>query len=255
MKKILALVLLFFLFATPAKADYAKAYSDYTYNYGLYRQAYSDYQVAKSTYATYRTLASQNDAILKLRAILTARSQLMFVYYDLLTERLASLPEVSSEYKGVFFNIKESEKKWLIDNQTKINAASSLADLNGVAKEFENRYPQMDNETRFAIGTIFLARDATVGASANQLSKNVSAKLIEVSAIGEDVGWAQRGMINVQNKIDLYDQKYNEAIVILNPKDNGKVELLAGQRKLMEANQYLRDALNFMFEIVKGITG
>ena len=94
MKYFSALVLLFlFCFATPVRADYTKAYSDYTYNYNLYRQSYSDYQVAKSTYATYRTLTAQNDAILKLRSVLTARNQLMFVYYDLLVEKLNTTPD------------------------------------------------------------------------------------------------------------------------------------------------------------------
>lgn len=255
MKRLGVLVLLFFLFAFPVRADYQKAYNDYTYNYGLYRQAYSNYQVSKSSYATYRTLTSQNDAVVKLRAVLTARNQLMFVYYDLLTEKLNATAEVTSEYKTTFFNIKESEKKWLIDNQTRINAASTLDDLNGVAKEFENRYPQMDYETRFAIGTIFLSRDSDAQRSVDQVSKNLSAKLTDINAAGEDASWAQRGMVNVQNKLDLYTAKYAEAKEVLNPLTGSKLDILAGQRKLMEANQYLRDSINFMLEIIKGITG
>ena len=247
------LISLLFLFLAAIRfplyafADYAKAYNDYTYNYTLYRQAYSDYQASKSTYATYRTLASQKDAVLKLRAVLTARNQLMFVYYDLLTEKLVATPEISTEYKGTFYNIKESEKKWLIENQTKVNAASTLGDLNGVAKEFENRYPQMDTETKFAITTILLSRDADAAITVEKLSQTLSEKLVEINAAGEDATWAQRGMANVQSKIELYKQKFEEA--------KKEEELLKTQQKLMEANQYLRDAINFMFEIVKGVTG
>lgn len=247
MKLFSALFLLLFLLASPVKADYTKAYNDYTYNYTLYRQAYSDYQVAKSTYATYRTLVSQNDAIFKLRAVLTARNQLMFVYYDLLTEKLIATPEVSTDYKGTFFNIKESEKKWMVENQTKINAASTLADLNSIAKEFENRYPQMDSETRAAIANILLSRDADAGSRVEQLSQTLSAKLMEMNTAGEDVTWAQRGIASVQSKVDLFKQKLEEA--------KSAEDLLKTQQKLMDANQYLRDAINFMFEIVKGVTG
>ena len=105
MKRFAAFILLLFVFALPVRADYQTAYNDYLYNYNLYRSAYSNYQVAKSTYNTYRTLTSQNDAILKLRAVLSARNQLMFVYYDLLTEKLNVTPEVSNDYKNTFFNI------------------------------------------------------------------------------------------------------------------------------------------------------
>ena len=243
------------LLPAPVYADYQSAYNDYSYNYTVYRNTYNDYQVSKSTFLTYHTLTSQNDAIDKMRAVLKARDQVMLVYYNLLQEKLNATPGVEESVKITFGKIKESEKNWLTDHQKKIEAANSLEDLNSASAEFENRYPQMDTETKQAVGEILLAKENNLGGQVDQFINNLNTKLTKIRQAGEATTFADRGIINTKNKLELFRTKLTQSREVFYSKNSGKIELFTGQQKLLEANQYLREAVNFLSEIIKSYTG
>ncbi len=252
MNKILPVIGLFLLFTHPVFADYQSAYSDYTFAYSQYRTSYNDYQVAKSTYLTYHTLVSQNEAINKLRAILQARDQVMLVYYNLLQEKLNATPGVTDSAKNTFGKVKASEITWLAGHQKKVSAAASLEDLNQAASDFENHFPQMAAETKQTIGVVFAGKESTLKSQVDSFITNLTTKLTEIRQTGENTTFADRGQINVKNKLDLYQQKLTEANSLFSHPDNG---LFEGQQKFAEANQYLREAASFLTEIIKSITG
>lgn len=259
MRKFLPVLLLTvacFLLPSPVLADYQSAYNDYSYNYTLYRHTYNDYQVAKSTFLTYHTLTAQSDAIDKLRAVLKARDQVMFVYYNLLQEKLNATAGVTDTDKTTSGRIKESEKTWLTDHQKKIDAAGSLEDLNDASAEFESRYPQMDTETKQAIGSILLAKEGTLGSQVEIFIESLQAKTAEIRQSGEDTTFADRGVINTKNKMVLFHTKLAAAWDVFFPKaSTGQIEIFKGQQVLTEANQYLREAVSFLMEIIKSFTG
>lgn len=252
------LFLIAFRYPPSARADYQSAYSDYSYNYTVYRSAYNDYQVAKSTYLTYRTLTSQSNAIDKLRAVLRARDQVVFVYYNLLQEKLNATAGVADDVKTTFGKIKESEKTWLADHQKKIDAAASLDDLNATSSEFESRYGQMDTETKQAIGSILLAKESALESQVEAFITKLQTKLTEIRQSGDDTTFADRGIIDIQNKLELFQTKLGQAREVFYPKSayaGSQIEIFQGQQKLTEANQYLREAVNFLTEIIKSFTG
>ncbi len=256
MRKFLPVFILFFFLSKPVLADYQKAYSDYTYNYSQYRAAVNDYQVSKSSYLTYRTLNSQADATNKLRQVLISRDQVMIVYYDLLYEKLAATPGVENDAKTTFFGIRQSEKTWLSEHQKRLNAAGSFEDLNAASVEFENRFPQMDFETKQGIGNVILAKEKTLSNQWQTLADKLSLKRTEAGILGEDTVAAQRGMISAKNKQQLFTDKLGEINRIFSPAGgNQKIELFPAQQKFLESNQYLREANNFLIEIVKIFTG
>lgn len=246
----------YLLSAPSAFADYQSTYNDYSYNYTLYRHTYNDYQVAKSTFLTYHTLTAQSDAIDKLRAVLKARDQVMFVYYNLLQEKLNVTAGVTDTDKTTFGRIKESEKTWLTDHQKKIDAAGSFEDLNTASTEFENRYSQMDTETKQTIGSTLLAKENTLGSQVETFITDLNTKVTEIRQSGEDTTFADRGVINTKNKVDLFHTKLTAAHDVFFPKaSTGQIEIFKGQQALTEANQYLREAVSFLMEIVKSFTG
>lgn len=257
-----ALVVLVLLGATflalpsPTRASYSQAYSDYTYAYNQYRSSHDAYLISKSTFATYRTLTAQTDAIDKLRTVLQNRNTLMSVYYDLLQEKMADVPTIDSQSKGTFFNVKESEKKWLNEQKIKIDAAASLEDLNKISGEFEGRYPQMDTETKQAVGSILIAKITGYTNRWDKLSTDLSNELKVIGNDGEDTAGGQRGIISARNKRDLSSTKIDEAKAVLWPRYSSyTIDLLASQQKLIESTQYLREATSYLLEVVKDITG
>lgn len=229
MRKILPVFILLFFFVKPVSADYQKAYNDYSYNYSQYRGAYNDYQTAKSSYAAYQTLNSQANAINKLRAVLQTRDSLISSYYDLLFEKSAG-------------KISLAQKDWLAEHQRKLAAAASLEDLNSAAAEFESRYPQMDTETKQAVGIILLAKEKVLTDQWAKLADDTSVKMKAIP----DTGIGERGVIAARDKFALGIKKLTGL----------KWEtLLSDQQKLSEANQYFREATDYLLEVVKSVTG
>ncbi|MCL4397511.1 hypothetical protein M1403_00535 [Patescibacteria group bacterium] len=238
----LAFILLFFV-VSPALADYNSAYSTYTANYSKYREAYSNYQIAKSTYGTYKTLTAQQEAISKLQLVLQSRDDLISSYYDLLATR------VPANYQDTFSKISDSEKNWLSDHGKKISAASTLDDLNSASDEFENRYPQMDAETKQAIKAVLIAKENPLLSRWDTLAGQISDELKNISAAGENTGIGERGVITARNKKELAVAKMNEA------QNTKATDLFGAQQKLTESLQYLREATGYLNEVLQGITG
>lgn len=229
MRKILPVFILFFFLAKPVSADYQQAYNDYTYQYSQYRRAHDDYQVAKSSYAAYQTLNAQTNAINKLRAVLQTRDSLISSYYDLLFEKSAG-------------KISLAQKDWLAEHQRKLAAAASLEDLNSAAGEFESRYPQIDAETKQAVGIILLAKEKVLTDQWTKLADDTSVKMKAIP----DTGIGERGVIAARDKFALGIKKLTGL----------KWEtLLSDQQKLSEANQYFREATDYLLEVVKSVTG
>jgi len=246
MKKISALIFLIFIFASPVLADYNSAYTDYTFNSQKYRSSYNEYQIAKSTYSTYKTLTSKVDAVKKLKTVLQNRNKLMSSYYDLLQEKLLATPGIPDDSKNTFFKMKESEKVWMAEHETKIDAAGSLEDLDLASTDFEGRYSQMASETKQAVNMVLLAKESALSSRWDILANDVSNKLREISATGENTALSERDVVSARNKKELAGAKISAAL---------KADLFETQQRLTEANQYLREGLNYLSEIIKNITG
>ncbi|MBI4100001.1 hypothetical protein HY440_03260 [Candidatus Microgenomates bacterium] len=257
MKRYLPVFCFLFLFIVrPVAANYQTARADFTYQYSQYRGAHDRYQVAKSSYLTYRTLTAQTEAIASLRLVVQARDQVIFSYYDLLQEKLNATPGVSVNYQTTFSDVKANEKTWLAAHQKTIDAAASLEDLNNVSREFEDRYPEFDTETKQAFGTVLLAKEATLRVGTDALIDSLNTNLVRLRQDGASTTFADRGLISIKDKLGLYDQKMTAARVVFFSKNTrDPISVFVGQQRLSEANQYLREALTQFREIIKSITG
>ena len=239
----------------PVLADYSSAYSDYTFNFTKYRETHNGYQIAKSTYATYRTLTAKDDATAKLRTVLQTRAKLMASYFDLLYEKILATPNIPSENQNTFFKVKENEKKWLSQHQKKLDAASGLEDLNSASGEFETRFAQMDTESKQAIGTILLSKTTNLSTSWDNETNLLQEQLKTIAAAGENITNAQAGIISARNKKELAETKFSAAQKIFAGSEYGGINLFSAQQKLTEGIQYLREATQYLQEIVKSFTG
>lgn len=250
---LVSLSLLPFFLSRPIIADYQKAYQDYTFQSSEYKNAYNQFLVARSSYQTYGTLASQQEAILKFKSILKSRNQLISTYYNLLQEKLNETASVSGEQRTTFDKIRLSEGQWLSDNQVKVDAAASLDDLNSVSQEFQSRYGQMTTESKQTIGTILLAKEVNLRGQVQTVFDNLSTKVSEIRSTGENTSVWDRWLFSARNKLIIHDQKVTEANKIIFTTSNN-IDLFKAQQTLAEANQYLRETLQQLQEIINAIT-
>jgi hypothetical protein len=253
---LLFLLISFLLSPLPVRADYASAYVSYGSAWENYRAAHGSYQVARSSYRTYGTLESQNAAITSFRSALKARSNLQSAYLDLITAKMQETPGVTPTEVETQTKIAAGQKEWFTGHQSKIDAAASLEDLNAVSKEFSDRYPQMSLETRQAVGTILLAKEIVLGQQVSAYTDSLGNQIGVLRSTGEDtVNW-DRGLLSARNKIALVESKLAVARTAFFPERRYEaVDVFDGQRRLTEANQYLRETINYCREILNAITG
>jgi len=160
--------------------------------------------------------------------------------------------EMSESEKSSFTAIVASQKSWLSDHQKRTEAAASLEDLNTVSQEFESRFSQMETETKQAVGSILLAKDARL-ASDTEILINETSTTMSPSAPN-----TERGIIAARNKQQLALDKAGQARKIFFPENlysSEGINIFSAQTKLSESAQYLKEALNYLSEIVKGVTG
>jgi hypothetical protein len=253
------LFLLTFAAATPARADFSQALSDYNFRYSSYRTAYSKFQVAKSTYQTYRTLTAQNAAVAAFRDVLTSRNTLVSSYFDLLQEKLNNTPAIDSVDLQTYTGIRKSTKDWLSANQIKTNGAATLGDLNTASKDFENRYPQMSTDMRQAIGHILIAKGTFLNNRLQIMFDQMETVSRLLSQGGENPSNVDRGLIQAKIKRDLFTDKQNALKTHFFSQDSyysaDRSQILPGQQLAVEANQYLKESVSYLLEIVKDLTG
>lgn len=242
----------FLLLASSVLADYQKAYQDYTFQSSQYKDTYNQFLVARSSYQTYGTLTSQQEAIDKFKGVLKSRNQIVSSYYNLLQEKLNESASVSGEQRTTFDKIRLSEAQWLSDNQVKVDAAASLDDLNAVSGEFQSRYPQMLGEGKQAIGMVLLAKEVNLRGQVQAIFDNLTLKVTEIRTSGEDTSVWNRWLFSAQNKLILHDQKIAEVNKQISLANN--IDLFKTQQTLSEANQYLRETLTQLQEIINAIT-
>ncbi|MBI3887560.1 hypothetical protein HY310_00645, partial [Candidatus Microgenomates bacterium] len=84
---------------------------------------------------------------------------------------------------------------------------------------------------------------------------DVSNKLREISLAGETTNVGDRAVISSKNKKEVSLTKISAAQAILTGKEGSRIDLFSGQQKLSEANLYLREAVSYLMEIVRNITG
>ncbi len=248
-----------YLLAAPASADFNSAYQDYVYSQQQYKNAHNSYQIAKSAFQTYGTLTAQNDAIAKFKSVLQTRNQVVSSYFDLLQERLNTAEGVAPDQIKTFSAVRDNEKKWLSENQTQIEAAESLEDLNKISSKFASQYPQILEETKQVTGSILVAKEEVLRGKLNINLANFSQKIAELRSAGENTTSADRGLITIQDKLNFQSGKVESAKLIFSGNKTNYsregINLLSGQKELIEANQYLKEATNNLLELVRSFTG
>ena len=263
MKKILPVFLLslsFFFSLHLVKAqdfDFDRAFNDYVYNYNLYRSTHLDYVTTKSEYQTYGTLTSKTKALEATRKMLLQRAKAFETYLTALRMKLKEETGVNTYKQSLYFLKLDDEVTWLKQHQSLLTTPSTIEDLLEESRKLENRYPHTSVINYQALGVILEGKENTLRSETEELIDLVESKINEIKASGEDTQIMERWLIEAKQKVVLSQQKQTEAETLLSsmePKNTSKAKDYDQARHLLtESNQYLKEAISFLKEIIREV--
>jgi len=247
-------------FPERVRADSARAYQDYLYQFDVYRQRYADFQVAKNEYLKFKTLTSENDALEKTRVLLTQRAQLLRAYLLLLNEKLNESEHMTATDKQVYQTLINNEVSFLDNHSLLIPSVGTIADAEEVSERLEDHYTILQTSIRQTIGGLSLAElsglakdyDAALLAAKNLINGAAGGFTLEKQAV------IDRWVLQITNKRTLYQQKFTQ-LSTLNTSYKGKSEDELNekfsdiQRMVAEARQELMEGSSFMGELVTAL--
>ncbi len=268
MRKLSALVfgllLLMFSFkasrAQEEEFTYEKAYQDYVYMVDLYQKAHSDYLLAKAQYIQARTLASQSKVQSATVNMLSARDDVVVTYLRALRMRLVEEPSVEEQSKNSLFSRIDAEIAGFEDHKNTIPSAGTLKDLEKDSQEAADRFIFTQRLSYETLSLIPYSQIKNTHEAISEALGDVKNKTQEIRQNGDhDVTLAERWIIEVENKLARAFDKEAEVqnlifqIQAQSGKAMGKSQHENVLSRLQEANQYLREASNYLTEVLKQI--
>lgn len=260
MKKITALVFLFFGFAIPVFASSQQAYKDYLYQFDVYRQKYSEFTVAKNEYLKFKTLTSQATALEKTKAMLTQRDLTLRAYLFLLKEKLNEVAVMSEVEKNTSLTVINNEVTFLDGHSKLVNEIGSLEDATGVSQELQTHYSVLQASMRqtitgIMIGNLTKYRDAFDKTLAD--AKSVIGTNRGVFSLNKQ-STIDRWILQITNDRSLYQQKIDAIIAENNQLRGSDVQAQDQtfthiQKEVAEAKQYLVEGTSFVGELVTAL--
>ena len=246
---ILIVLSLSLIFRQQVIADFEQEYQGYLQTYGAYRQAHSDYITTRSQYLQYKTLNSQAQALKAVTKFLISRDQIIQSYISLLR---------SKNKDQILVTLIDDEYNFLEVHKQRLPAVASLTDAEIISSEAEKRYLPFLISAKKITGQIILTRVTSSDQRFQLISQDIKNMLLELKANGKDIAIQERWLLDAQNKAFLAEQKLFSAKLILDSLSASQIEALntsymKAQFTLFEAQQYLKEALNYVTELSESI--
>ncbi len=257
-RKIAALSVLFlfalFLPSESAHATSLQAYQDYQFQFDQYRQRHADYQIAITQYKQFNSLASQQDALDKVKLLIAQRSNAAKAYFLFMNEKLTESPGLPANETSIYRTIITNQVGYLDQNMVLSPSIASLEDAQRVSEQFVNNYETMQSAYRQTIAGIelgylnYFAKRFDDAAVSAQALMNAS----RLDATPQKQAVLDRWLLALSNKHSLYQQKTN-TIRSMIPKLSGDVmqqdrlfiqiqtQFGAARQDLIESASYLKE--------------
>lgn len=244
--------------------DFERAYQDYVFTVDVYNSEHSQYLLAKAQYNQAGTLVSQTKAREETVDMLEARDDVIITYMTALRMKLLEAEGVSDITKNGLYTRIDSEVAWFTDHKARISSAGSLADSEADSEEAAERFSTLteivayETLATYPFGRLSLMRDET-----NSILTSIKDKIFEIRSNGDiDTTIAERWVFEIENKITRSLDKEIEAQSII-PALTAEAKNKANNKrrsnynevifKLDESRQFLREATEFMNEIMREI--
>lgn len=258
MKHIVAIVVLSLsLLSLPVfsvKASSQQAYQDYQYQFSIYRQRLSDYQVALNQYKQFKSLASQQDVLEKVKLYIAQRGNVAKTYFLFLNEKITENPGMIASEKQTYRAILTNQIAYIDQHLVLAPSIASLDDAQKVSEKFESNYDVMQSAYRQIIGALELGYLDYFSRQFDEVAVHAQA-LINASRIDsspQKQAILDRWLLALSNKHTLFQQKANTIRSTI-PKITGDVQqqerifqqlqssVNAARQDLLESAAYLKE--------------
>lgn len=252
------IIFILFLLALPqagANASSDQAYRDYQFQYDLYRQRVNDYRIAYTQYQQYRSLASQQDAIEKVRLLLAQRAHAAKTYFLFLNEKLSENPGLLATDVSFQRTTISNQIRYMDEFAVLAPSVASLEDATRISEPFVNNYEKMQSSYRQIIVTLELGYLNYFAKRFDEIA--VHAQSLVAASRAESLPQKQavldRWILSLTNKHTLYEQKAS-AIRLGIPKITGDLQeqdrvFLELQTTIGAARQDIVEAASYLKEI------
>lgn len=252
MKRFVVLVTLLLTLLLPIRAFAQSAEESYQRLlalYDAYRSTYTQYINTRSQYIQYGTLSSRNDALIAVKNFLTARSNVLLEYLNLLT-----LTNKEPLYTAEL----SDHTKFIQAQQETIPAIATLDDAVDFSQQIERRHLPMHSLSRRVVGTTLTDRLDHVRLRILVLENDAALLIAHLRSQNKDVATLDRWLSDARNKRLLGEEKITAARTMLVEFDIRRIEEMNRnfseiQQTLSQGNQYFKESLSFMKELSEAI--
>ncbi len=241
--------------------DFERAYQDYVFTLDVYNGVHSEYLLAKAQYDQAGTLVAQTKAQEATTKMLSARDDVVLTYMTAVRMRLLEAEGVSDITKNGLFARIDSEVAWFRDHKGRIPSAGTLKDLQEDSEEASKRFGELTQTIAYEVlATVPFGKLSLMRTAGSGILSDINNKVFQIRVNGDkDTAIIERWSLEIESKITRSLDKEIEAQALIPnfTSERKKVDLRENYNgvifKLDESRQFLRDATEFMEEIIREI--
>lgn len=238
--------------------NFQRAYEDFVFSYDQYRTQHSDYQLARSQYIQSQTLAARSKAQQETYEMLSARDEVVKTYLTALRMRLSEAVGIPQDRLQILYAKIDTEVAWFEGHKSTLSSAASLEDQVKDSNIAKNRYDSISLQITYEIlSEIAKGKEYVLRQKEIALLTDLKNKLSSIRGDEDiDVSRFERDLLEVENRISRSEGKQADVDKSMNDlmssRDPAKSLKLYNdiQFRLRESLQYLKEANNFLRQII-----
>lgn len=244
--------------------DFERAYQDYVFTMDVYNSKHAEYLLSKAQYEQAGTLVAQTKAQEATSKMLTARDDVVLTYLTAIRMRMVEAPGVSDITKDGLFSRIDAEVTWFKDHKARLPSAGTLQDLEDDSLEASERFSELTQTVAYeTLSTIPFGKLSLMRTATSEILGDINNKVFQIRSNGDkDTAIIERWALEIESKITRSLDKEIEAQALIpnftGDSRNRRVDHRKNYNdiifKLDESRQFLRDATEFIEEIIREIT-
>ena len=246
-----AVVVLSAAFYNPSRsqASFEDDYQGFLKTYDNYRSAQSNYVTTRNQYLQYGTLNSKNDALSAVKTFLVARDDVLLSHISLIKGRNADT---------TYNSLLDNTVSFLQDHKSRVPAVGSLDDAVKISQEVESKDSNLQSTSRKVVGSLLVAKVDGLKLQFLVLENNAQDLITKLKNNGKNVEVQERWLLDAKNKRLLIEDKLLQARTKINNLQDSNADSINAayneiQTTVFEANQYLREGMQFINELAQSI--
>ncbi len=230
-----------------------------------YKKAHDEYILKRAQFLRFQTLKSRKDAFDATLSMLKNRDEVVIAYLKVLKASLLKGVGLADERKNELFLEIDNEISWFSNHKENLSSAGSLEDLVRDSKFAADRWSQLNSLiyevmsvlSQGKVSHLSVRLEKIFRASKNKFESIRNEERPEYAFDTSKIELLDRWMFEAEGKIDRSKEKQDEVEKIIRGNYQKKIVGLnlynSVLSKLSESQLYMKEASNFLKEIIKQI--